>query len=393
MAVARVGAAVGVDPQGLVGDLPRLVHLRGRGDVHGVAGVGVDKGLLPGGHHRHAAASQLPGEEGRQGLVHHVLLVAEAAAQIGLDDPYVPHRHPDGIRQVPPQGVGRLGAGDHHHLPALHIGKAGRVLQMAGMDRGHVERGPLHARHRVPGLKGERGEMDLPLLVHGKVHPAELIAGKFLVERRLRTDGRLRRQNRGKRLVLHPDLLRRPGGAQRRVRHHRRHVVAIIPDPPGQDQAVLNIPVGGVQRLGVARCGELMVRHLEAGQHRHNAGHGLRLRSVHPDHQAVCNCTVYYLYIQGVPWDQILHILGRAGDFRLRVHPADRYADSHTCSFLSTPEIRCHNTSPANRGCSQTSPNSCRPERTPSPAHSSRRSHTPAPPDTSCPRCGQPGGR
>ena len=49
----------------------------------------------------------------RQGLVYHVLLVAESAAQIGLDDPHIPHRHPDGIRQIPPQGMGGLGAGDH----------------------------------------------------------------------------------------------------------------------------------------------------------------------------------------------------------------------------------------------------------------------------------------
>ena len=295
--MARVRTAVGVDAQGLVGDLPRFVHLCCRGDVHGVAGMGVDKGLLPGGHHRHAAAAQLPGEEGRQGLVYHVLLVAESAAQIGLDDPHIPHRHPDGIRQIPPQGMGGLGAGDHHHLPALHIGKAGRVLQMAGVDRGHMEGRSLHARHRVPGLKGERGEMDLPLLVHGKVHPAELIGGILLMEGRLRADGRLRRQHRGICLVLHADLLRRLGGVQRCVRHHGRHVVAIIPDPPGQDQPVLDIPMGGVQRLGVARSGELVVRHLEAGQHRHNAGHGLCLRGVHPCHQAIGNCTVNYLYI------------------------------------------------------------------------------------------------
>ena len=89
--------------------------------------------------------------------------------------------------------------------------------------------------------------MNLSLLVHGKIHAAELVGGVLFVQRRLCADGRLRRQHRLIRFIAHPHLLRGLRGMQRGIRHHGSHIVAIVADPPGQNKPVLNIPVGRVQ--------------------------------------------------------------------------------------------------------------------------------------------------
>ena len=185
-----------------------------------------------------------------------------------------------------------------------------------------MERLSLHSCHDIPCLKGKCREMDLPLLIHREIHSAQFIGGVFLMQRRLGANGRIRCHHRRIRLISHPHFFSRQGGVQRRIRNDCRHVISIVPYPPGQDQAVRNICVGGVQRLGVACGGELVIRHLKTGQDRDNTGHSLRLCGVYSGHEPVGDCAVDHLDIQGIPGDQVFHILGRAGDLSLRIHAA-----------------------------------------------------------------------
>jgi hypothetical protein len=88
--------------------------------------------FLPGKGQLYWNPVQLAGQPGRHGLQHHILLVAESAADIGLDHPHLAERDIKGLAHYAPGDMGNLGGGYQDDVVhGVHIGQGGVVLQMA----------------------------------------------------------------------------------------------------------------------------------------------------------------------------------------------------------------------------------------------------------------------
>ena len=85
----------------------------------------------------------------------------------------------------------------------------------------------------------------------------------------------LRVEDKGQRLIFH---LERADALMRRdlvLRDDDRHVVAPVADVPVEQKPVGDILMSRVHRPRMARRRERNVRHIEAGEHLHNAGNSL----------------------------------------------------------------------------------------------------------------------
>ena len=297
----------------------------------GVADPVVDEGLLTLAVDLHQPAPQLGGEPGAQGLVEGVLLVAEAAADVGFDDSHLAPGDAQGLAADPADDVGDLGGGDHGDPPALHVGGADVVLDVAVLDGGGV----------VPALHLDEARLFAGGFV---VAAADLGVGQdvarvLLVELgRVGLHGLLHVQDKGQLLI--GDLYQ-PGGLGRGhlvFRHHHRHVVAVVADMAAQQQPVRHVLVGGVRAPGVARRGEVVLRHVEAGEDLHHPGDGLRLAGVDGGDHAVGHGGVDQAGHQGAAVAQIVGVFGPARGLVKGVHPdpALAYAAAHGTSASFT---------------------------------------------------------
>ena len=80
-------------------------------DIEGMADPVADEGFLAGAVQHDAAASHLNAEPGAERLVQRVLLVAEAAADIGLDDTDLSPGTAKGLPHDAADNMGNLGGG------------------------------------------------------------------------------------------------------------------------------------------------------------------------------------------------------------------------------------------------------------------------------------------
>ena len=101
-----------------------------------------DEGLLPRHVQLHQVPARLQAQPGAQRLVQYVLLVAETAADVGLDDPDPAPVHAQRLSDDAPDDVGDLGGGHDVDLVPLHVGIADEVFDVA----------VLHHRRLVPAL-------------------------------------------------------------------------------------------------------------------------------------------------------------------------------------------------------------------------------------------------
>ena len=206
VAVGGVGALVGHRPAGPGHQAHIIVHRRFHVEVLRMAGAGISKGLLPGELQLHRPASHLGGEVGVEGLVEHLLLVAKTAADVGLDDPDLAPGDAQGLAHHPADDVGDLGGGHHGNAAVLHIGVGDGVFNVAVLDLLGVVM-PFKAvefgggQHLLHGGK-------LRAVLGGQIGDGVLehIVGAFLVDGGdAGRHGRLRRQQGGQLLILHPD--------------------------------------------------------------------------------------------------------------------------------------------------------------------------------------------
>ncbi|CAN4038416.1 Ribose ABC transporter permease protein, partial [Dysosmobacter welbionis] len=231
----------------------------------GVADPVRDKGLLPAALQMHQPSPHLGGEPGAQRLVQSVLLVAKAAADVGLDDPHLAPGQTQCLPHHPADDVGDLGGGDHHHPARLLIGEAAVVFNVAVLDSGGV----------VPALHPDQARLlDGGLIVaSADICVLQNIAGAVLVDLwGIRLHGLLHVQNEGQLLILH---LQRPDGLSGSylvLRDDGGDVVAVIPHVMVQQQPVRHVLVGGICGPGVSRCGEAVIGHVEASQDLHHTG-------------------------------------------------------------------------------------------------------------------------
>lgn len=268
----------------------------------------------PGSSRRARAAAHLRGAVGAQRLVQRILLVAEAAADIGLDDMDIRPRAAQCLSHYPADDMGDLGGGHHHDPAVLLIGEAAVVLDMAVLHGGGI----------VPALHLEQSRLLYGGLIIALAHIRVLqdIVGIVLVELGCAVlHGLLHIQHEGQLLILH---LQRPHalhGGHLVLRDDHRHIVAPIPHMAVEQMAVGHVLMAGIHGPRVARRGEHDVRHIEAGDDLHHARDGLGSAGIHRLHKAVGDLRVLDAHIQRVLGHQILVILGASCGLVKGVHP------------------------------------------------------------------------
>ena len=329
VAVGGVGSLIGEALHLPGGQLAVLPEPGNDVEADGVADTVGDKGLLPGAVHADAPAVHLGRAPGAQGLIQSVLLVAEAAADVGLHHPDVRPRAAQGLAHDPADDMGDLGGGHHHHPAVFLIGVAAVVLNMAVLDgRGIIP--PLHLDE--PRLLNDGGVVALP-----HVRVLEDISGIILVELgRVRLHGLLNVQHEGQLLVLHlqcPDALH---GRHLVLRNDHGHIVAVVADMAVQQVAVRHILMTGVHGPGVARRGKGNIRYVKTGQHLHHAVDGLRRRCIHGLHEAVGDLRVFDPDVQSTGRHPVLVVFCAAGHLIKGIHTghAFSYCYAHGASLL-----------------------------------------------------------
>ena len=165
--------------------------------------------------------------------------------------------------------MGDLGGRHHNDTAVLLVCEAAVVLDVAVLDHGGV----------VPAL-----HLDQARLLNGRsvvsladVGVLEDVVGIALVQLgRARLHGLLRVQHEGQLLVLHLQRADALHGGHLVLGDDHGDVVAVVADVAVQQIAVGHVLMAGVHGPGMARRGEAVLRHVEAGQHLHHALDGLR---------------------------------------------------------------------------------------------------------------------
>ena len=233
-----------------------------------------DEGFFPGNVQLDQMAAGLQAQPGAEGFVENVLLVAEAAADIGLDHPDFSPVHAQGLAHHPPDDVRDLGGGGHGDPAAFHFGKADEILNMA----------VLHHRRFVPAFHLRQAGFLNRLR---KIAVADLrvlqdvVREVFVQLRRAVLHGLAHIQHEGILLVFHAD---QPQGLRRRhlvLRHDGRDIVAVKPHPVREDQPVRHVLVIRIRGPRMPRRREIMLfLQVKTGQDLHDAGHLFRFRRV-----------------------------------------------------------------------------------------------------------------
>ena len=290
--------------------------------------AGGGKKLLPRGLQPHAAAPQLIAEPGVQRLVEHVLLVAEAAADIGLDHPHLAPGQAQSLADDPAHDVRDLGGADHAKLAPLHPGKGHGGFDMAML---HGLRAVAAAQ--IMQVCGVMQAFPVPGLV--AVLLEQVGGANFLMQGHSRRgQGGLGVGVHGQLLIIHPNQAQGPLGGHLVHRHHHGHVVPHIAHMGVEQAAVPHILVIDLRGPGVTRGGEAVLRHVKAGEYPLHPGQGRRLGDIHGAHQAVAHGAVQHLGGQGLGRAQVVAVFGRAGDLVPRVHPRHAFADNIRVSHI-----------------------------------------------------------
>ena len=306
VAVGGIGSLIGVELHLPGGEGAVLAEPRDDVEADGVAHTVGDEGLLTGAVHPDTAAVDLRGAPGAQGFIEGVLLVAEAAADIGLHHPDIAPRAAQRLSHHTADDMGDLGRGYHRDTAVLLVGEAAVVFDVAMLHRGRL----------IPALHLNEARLLNGGLIVARLHIGVLedVVGVGLVEPgSVRLHGLLHIQHEGQLLVFHlqrPDALH--GGHLVFCNDHR-HVVAVVADVPVQQVAVRHVLMAGVHGPGVARRGERVLRHVETGQYLHHAGDLLRRRGVHRLDEAVGNGGVLDADIQRITGITIVLIAVGAG--------------------------------------------------------------------------------
>ena len=97
-----------------------------------------DEGLFAGAVHADGPAANLSAAPGAQGLIQSVLLVAEAAADVGLYYADIRPGAAQGLAHYAADYVGYLGGGNHHYAAVFLVGIAAVVFNVAVLNHGSV---------------------------------------------------------------------------------------------------------------------------------------------------------------------------------------------------------------------------------------------------------------
>ena len=331
VAVGGVAALVGPRLEPARDEPPVGTHGGFEFEFDRVAGAGAGEGLLAGKLDLDRAPAHLHRQKGVERLVEDLLLIAEAAADIGLDHADLPPRDAERLPADAADDVGNLGGGDDDDPSLLHVGVGDGLLDVAMLDRLGVVfpleypqgRVRLHDLVEVPLA-------DREMAVRQQVVGVLLMNGPRAGRERLPDggDGRVL-------LVFHADEPRGAGSGHLVLRDDRGDVVAVDAHPPVKQHAVGDVLVRGLYRPGMAGGGVLDLRRIEAGDDLHHAGDLLGLREVEGFHQPVGDRAAHDLGDQAVRGAQIVGVPGPAGHLLICVHAGDALPDSHKTSLLA----------------------------------------------------------
>ena len=294
MAVGGIGALIGEHFQ-----LPRHIgavgpHIGDDMEFDGVTDPVADECILPGDVDLHQPTAQFPADPAAEGLVEGVLLVAEAAADIGLDDADGTPGHADGLTHRAAHDVGDLGGGDDDGLAGLLIGVADEVFDVAVLDRGGG----------VPLVDADEARLLAGFLIVAFANGGVLqdVVGEFLVDAGLPLlhgfDGV---QDEGQLLILHLHQPGRLGTGHLVFGHHRSHVVAIVAHVSVEQKPIRHVLMGLFHGPGVPGRGEGDIGHVEAGEYPYDPRHLHGFGDVHGFHKPVGNGGAHHTDEQGAP--------------------------------------------------------------------------------------------
>ena len=273
VAVRGVGALVGEAFDLLGGDGAVFAQPRDDMRADGVADTVGDEGLLARAVELDTAAAHLRAAPGAQRLIQRVLLVAEAAADVRLDDADVAPRAADGLTDDAADDVRDLRGAGHDQTAVLLVAEAAVVLDVAVLDR----------RRLVPALDlNKAGLLDgFRVVACGGGRVLEDVVGELLVQLgRAGLHGLLHVEHERQLLVFDLDGAHGLHGRDLVLRDDGTDVVAVVAHVPVEQVPVGDVLVRRIHRPRVTGGRERDVGHVEAGQDLHDAGDLLRLADV-----------------------------------------------------------------------------------------------------------------
>ena len=291
-------------------------------DADGVAHAVGDKGVLARNVDLHEAAAELHGKPCGQRFIQRILLVAEAAADVGLDD-----------ADAAPGNVQRLSDGAAHDVRDLRRGNDDDLACfLIGVDDVIFNMAVLHGGGVVPLVHADEPRLldGFGIVADADVAVMQNIMRKFLMKLRLAVlHGLLHVQNEGKLLVFHADLARGLRCGDLILRDHGRDIVAVIAHMAVQQAAVSDVLMRRLHRPRVTGGRELDVRHVEAGEDAHDARHLLCLGNIHGLDIAVGNGGADDSRDQCASVAQVVCVLCAACRFVESVNARDAFSNFH----------------------------------------------------------------
>ncbi len=250
---------------------------------------------------------------GAQRLIERVLLIAEAAADVGLDDADIRPGTAQRLTDDTADDVRDLRGGDDDDAAVFLIGVAAVILDMAVLHGGRI----------VPALDLDESRLGdrLGVIALADVRVLEDIVRIRLVEQRRAVLHRLLHvQHEGQLLILD---LQRAHALHRRdlvLRDDDGDVVAVIAHVAVQKVAVRNVLMPRVHRPGVARRRKAVLRRIKAREHLHDAGDGFCRGRVDGSDKSVRDGGVLDARIQRAGRHPILVVFRASGDLVERIH-------------------------------------------------------------------------
>ena len=299
MAVRGVGTLIRETLHLARGDRTVFAQPRDHVDADGVADAVGDEGLFAGAVELDGAAVDLLAAPGTQRLVQAILLVAEAAADVRLDDADVRPRAAQRLPDDAADDVRDLRGAGQDEAAVFAVAEAAVVFNVTVLHGGRI----------VPALDANQARLlnSLLIVARGGRGVLQNVVRIILVELRRAVLHRfLHVQHERQLLIFH---LNGPHGLHRRdlvLRDDRADIIAVIAHVPVQQVPVGHVLMPRIHRPRVARRGERTVRHIKARQDLHHAGDLLCRRRVHGFDEAVRDRRVLHPDDQRVARGQIV---------------------------------------------------------------------------------------
>ena len=315
---ALVGEALDLaGDEGAVRPQPRD-HVEADGMAHAVG----HEGVLAGDVDLDETTAELHGKPRGERLIQRVLLIAEAAADVGLDDADPAPVDAEGLTDGAADDVRDLRGGNDDDLAGLLIGVGNVVFDVA----------VLHGRGVVPLVDADQPFLldRLGVVAHAAGGVLQNVVGIFLVELRCAVlHGLLHVEDEGKRLIFDLDQRGSLRCGDLVLRDNSHNVIAVVADVAVEQTAVCNVLMRLLDRPRVARRGEFNIGDVKAGEDLDDAGDFLGFRDVNGLDIAVRNGRADHAGDEGAAVAQVVRVFGSAGSLVERVDAGYALTDIH----------------------------------------------------------------